>query len=261
MLKGQWTVARHDFTDVALNGANIPIDEITVPSHGFCRVIPRALSDRYYDDEVLKSSLVHYYRRSGGGESEGKSEEEEESEEKESEAKSEEKPEDDKNFIGTQGERYAFRRRDGIWSLWDIGRPQQNPEYFKVADFRLREFKEELIGQFKTFEVVLDASPWNDEFGRNFFQMAFLKGRTLVWELRCRFDDRSTGTVRQWMDICTPIQMSREDLEQKEGSRNELQVGKENRNESRGGLRVLNQSLGGRREDENARLRGNENIP
>ena len=233
MLKGRWTVERHDFTDVALNGENIPIDDITIPSQGLCRVIPRALSDRYYDDEVLKSSLVHYFRR--GGESEGE-------------------------FIGTQGERYAFRRRDGIWSLWDIGRPH-NPEYYKVADFRLKKFEEELIGQYKTFEVVLDASPWSDEFGRNFFQMAFLKGRTLVWELSCRFDDHSTGTMRHWMDICTPIQMSQKDLEKKEGSRNESQAGKESRNESLGGARILDQNLGGRREDENGRLGRNENIP
>lgn len=232
MLKRRWTIARHDFTDVALNGENIPIDNITIPSQGICRVIPRISTDRYYDDEVLRSSLIHYYTR---GESEGE-------------------------FIGTQGERYAFRRRNGIWSLWDIGRPQ-TPGYFKITDFRLKTFKEELIGQYKTFEVVLDAPPWIDEFGRNFFQMAFLKGRTtLVWELRCRFDDHATGTVRQWMDICTPIETPRNDMGKKEGSTNESQACRENRDGSIGGERIRNQSLE-RRKDENGRLGGNKNFP
>lgn len=184
MLKGHWTIDRHDFTDVALNGQNIPIDYITIPSKGFCKIIPCSSSNRFYDDEILKSSVVHYHTRAG--ESEG-------------------------DFIGSQGEKYAFRRRNGIWSLWDIGGPH-NPSYCKVADFRLKSFKEELIGQYKTFEVVLDASPWSDEYGRNFFQMAFLMGKTLVWELRCRFDDHPTRTVRQWMDICTLVE-SQDDVE------------------------------------------------
>lgn len=207
MLKGQWTIARHDFTDVALNGQNIPIDDITVPSQGFCRVIPRSVSDFHYEDEVLRSSIVHY--RSRGGESEGK-------------------------LIGTQGERYAFRRRYGIWSLWDIGGPYRST-YRKVTDFRLKMFKEEVIGQYKTFEVVLDASPWTDEFGRNFFQMAFLKGKTLVWELRCRFDDHPTGTMRQWTDVCTPIETSHNELGKEERSTNEADFCRENRDEGFGG--------------------------
>lgn len=189
MLKGQWAIARHDFTDVALNGQNVPINDITIPSKGFCKMIPCSSTDPHYDDEVIKSSVVHY--RTRASESEGE-------------------------LIGSQGEKYAFRRRNGIWSLWDVGGPH-NPTYIKVADFRLKKFREELIGQYKTFEVVLDALPWSDEFGRNFFQMAFLKGKRLVWELRCRFDDHPTSTVRQWTDICTLIETAQNDVEKKEG--------------------------------------------
>ena len=193
MLKGQWTIVRHDFTDVALNGQNIPINDITIPSNGFCKVISVSSTDPTYDDEVIKSSVVHY--RTHADEAEG-------------------------NFIGSQGEKYAFRRRNGIWSLWDVGRPHK-PTYQKVTDFRLKKFREELIGQQKTLEVVLDALPWSDEYGRNFFQMAFVKGKTLVWELRCRFDDHSTGTVRQWTDTCTQIETPRNDVEKKQGSTEE----------------------------------------
>lgn len=189
MLKGQWSIARHDYTDVALNGQNIPKDDITIPSEGLCKMTPRSSTDPRYDGEVLKASVVHYRTRAGEFEGE---------------------------LIGSQGEKYAFRRKNGIWSLWDVGGPH-NPTCSKVTEFRLKEFREEWIGQHKTYEVVLDASPWSDDFGRNFFQMAFVKGKTLVWELRCRFDDHMTSTVRQWIDTCTLVETPRNDVEKKGG--------------------------------------------
>lgn len=179
MLKGQWSIERHDFTDVALNGQNIPLGCINVPSPGFCKMVPCASSDPGYDEEILKSSVVHYYTRSNKSDGE---------------------------LIDSQGEKYAFRRKNGKWSLWDVPGGPNNPAYVKMADFTLKRFREEWIGQYRTFDVVLEALPWTDEFGRNYFQMGFVLGKTLRWELRCRFDDHPTGTVRQWLDVCTFIE-------------------------------------------------------
>jgi hypothetical protein len=214
MLKGHWTIARHDFTDVALNGENIPLDDIKVPSDGYCKIISQSSSDPRYEAEVVKSSVVHYRRiRPSNSTSTSTS------------TLPSSSTSTEESFIGSQGEKYAFRRKNGIWSLWDVGGGMQNPTCSKVADFRLKEFKEEWGdgvvvgaggGPWKVYRVILDASPWHDEYGRNFFQMGFVlmmmmgtnknkNKRKLEWELRCRFDDHLTGTVRQWMDVCVKV--------------------------------------------------------
>lgn len=185
MLKGQWSIERHDFTDVALNGQNVPMDDFVIPSEGSCKMIPRSSSDPEYDTEYLKTSAIHYRTRTGASKG---------------------------DLIGTQGERFAFRRKDGIWSLWDVGGLHIIP-YKKVADFRLKRVRKFTAGSREMLEVVLEAPSWIDEFGKNFFQMAFYKGTTLAWELRCRFDEGVTGTQRQWLDICVLNEAPRNDVE------------------------------------------------
>lgn len=180
MLKGQWFVERHDFTDVALNGQSIPMEDFMIPSEGFCKMIPRSSSDPEYDAELLKTSAIRYLTRTDDA-SEGE-------------------------LIGIQGERFAFRRKDGIWSLWDVGGPHIIA-YNKVEDFRLKRIKTFMVGSDEVLEVVLEAGPWTDNFGKNFLQMAFYKGTTtLVWELRCRFDEAITCKRRQWLDSCVRIE-------------------------------------------------------
>ena len=197
-LKGSWNIARHDFTDVALNGTNVPLDSFVNPSKGLCKMISRSPTDPRYDAEYLKASAVHYRTRPNAVEKSGGSNDSSDSG----------GPEGD--LIGTQGEKFALRLKDGIWSLWDVG-GGYNPTCGKVTDFRLKTFREAMIAGHKTYEVVLDASSWNDEYGRNFFQMAFLKGDALIWELRCRFDDNMTHTSRQWLDTCTRVVASQDD--------------------------------------------------
>jgi hypothetical protein len=198
LTRGNWKVFRHDYTDVALNGQNIPLDSIRIPAEGQFKIIPRAPTDPDYEDEVLKTSAVHYRARNtgnthGGDGGDGS----------------------DGNLIGTQGERYVFRRRKetGVWSIWDSGAHCMTRG--KVADFKLKNFYrgpivEDGDGKKRTYRVVLDVTTWNDEFGKNFLQMVFiyLKGiepdyGSLEWELRCRFDDHLTSTTRQWEDRCT----------------------------------------------------------
>lgn len=197
MLEGRWTVARHDFTDVALNGINIPLDDIIIPSEGFCKVTAQSPTDPHYDAKLLNASVVHY--RTHPDTVDKSSEPNEANKYGRSESKS----------IGSQGEKYAFQRSNGTWSLWDVGRGH-NPTSHKVVDLRLKKFQEGKIGRYHAYEVVLDAW-WKDGFGSNFFQMNFVKGKALAWELRCRFDDDLTQTMRQWMDIYTRVEPSPSD--------------------------------------------------